>query len=118
VVYTKQIIYCDERATLACDGNCRKAWGVSGRPRVKLSENPDDYAFLADDELGEAPEDTGTYEGGEGKPFDAEGPEDMNKWCARECERSVIVQGKQPINLPDFSKRLYNIPSSDPNGEG
>lgn len=67
----------------------------------------DDYAFLADAELGTAPKDPGTYECGCAKP---DSPDNMNKWCARECERSKIVEEGNSIDLPDFSKRYYNIP--------
>jgi hypothetical protein len=34
----------------------------------------------------------------------------MNKWCARECERSDIDETVDKIALPDFSKRLLNQP--------
>ena len=60
----KLITYCGRKAILACDGKCEKAWGVSSRPKIQLSEiDEDDYCFLADDELGIAPEDPLTYEG-------------------------------------------------------
>lgn len=111
----RQITYCGKPAVLACDGNCQKAWGINNRPRVQLDPNDeDDYAFLADDELGTAPADPGTYEGGHGKPDGAIGPEDMNKWCGRECERSGLFHEFGEIQLPDFSKRLYNCSDSDP----
>ena len=117
MVYTKPITFCGQPATLACDGNCRKAWGIENRPKVMLTEDEDgggdDYAFLADGELGDAPDDPGTYEGGDGKP-DAQGSEAMNRWCARQCERSELVKPGQRVKLHDFSRRLYNVPSSDP----
>jgi hypothetical protein len=62
--------------------------------------------FLADDELGMAPIDPGTYEGGHGKPENKN--ERLNKWCARECERSIIVEVNQPLELKNYSKRVYN----------
>lgn len=97
---------------LLCDGKCCKAWGINNRPRVDFDpENPDDYAFLADGEIGEAPKDPGTYEGAHGKPEDYNDPERHNKWCARECERANFVLGERgATRLPDFSARLYNMP--------
>lgn len=104
----KEIIYFGNKTILACDGRCKKAWGINNRPREQLNEdNIDDYCFLSDDELGVAPEDPGIYEGGYAKPKNEE--ERLNKWCARECERSYLGCIDQPIELPDFSKRLYNI---------
>lgn len=103
----KAVVMFGKPVTLACDANCDKAWGVNTRPSVQLSDVDDDFAFLADGELGIAPIDPGTYEGGHAKPAlrpmrgDA-----MNKWCARECERCARL----PAALPDFSSRLRNIP--------
>ena len=82
----KQIIYFGHPRTLICDAKCEKAWGINGRPRHQLSKDEDDYELLADHELGEAPADPGTYEGGHAKP--QQRGERMNKWCCRECERS------------------------------
>lgn len=73
---------------LACDGKCEKAWGNNGRPKRQLSDDSDDYEFVADSELGDAPADPGTYEGGDAKPIDRT----HNKWCFRECERSVSMR--------------------------
>lgn len=84
------------------------------RQKKQLSENEDDYCYLADEELGDAPDDPGTYEGGHAKPTCEE--EKMNKWCVRECERCAMSgRGKvnEPLTLPDFSKRRYNISSSE-----
>jgi hypothetical protein len=112
-MHTKKILWFGEDATLACDGKCSKAWG-SQRKKVELDINdPDDIAWLADDELGEAPADPGTREGGQAKPA---GPHDMNKWCARECERSGIFMAGEEVKLRDFSHRLYNRPQK--HGEG
>lgn len=83
-----------------------------------LSDDPDDYAYLADDEVGTAPIDPGTYEGGHAKPLPDS--EKMNKWCVRECERSTLygrierAKKQQPKILPDFSKRLFNQPWKHP----
>jgi hypothetical protein len=104
---TKDGIMFGQPVTIACDGICSKAWGTNSRPRVQLSEDVDDFAFLADGELGDAPIDPRTYEGDCGKP---EGPHDMNTWCARECERSETEDRGQPIKLHDFTQRLYNQP--------
>jgi hypothetical protein len=98
-----------EEIVLACDGKCQKAWGVSNRPNIIFDEeDPDDMAFLADDELGDAPRDSGTYEGSHGKPASPV----HNKWCFRECERSDFceVQKLPSLVLPNFSKRRYNQP--------
>lgn len=92
---------------LACDSNCGKAWGISQRPKVNLSDDPDDVAYLADGELGSAPFRPGTYEGGCTKP---RGPDGMNKWCARECERSDMAETVDKLALPDYSARLFNQP--------
>ncbi len=92
-----------ETRSLSCDYRCDKAWGVSQRPRVQINEaDLDDFAFLSDDELGVAPVNPGTYEGGHGKPRNGV----HNKWCYRECERSYLA----PSEKPDFSRRVYNKP--------
>lgn len=105
---TKEIRFFGQRAILACDGKCEKAWGLNNRPREQLNvEDEDDFAWLADGELGIAPADPGTYEGGHGKPTP-----DMkleSKWCARECERGQLFRPHEPIELRDFSQRFYNI---------
>lgn len=107
-MYTKQIRWSGQAMVLACDGNCAKAWGINGRPRLCLDPgDPDDYAWLADDELGTAPQDPGVYEGGQAKPA---GPGDMNKWCSRECERSTLVSPGAPLALRAFSVRIFNQP--------
>ena len=105
-MHTKQIIWFGKSATLACDGICVKAFGINGRAKKEFdSADPDDYAFLADDELGDAPSDPGTYEGGCAKPG---GPHEMNKWCSRECERSKVFDSAEHGVLPDFSRRVFN----------
>ena len=108
---TKRLTFAGQTATHACDGKCHKAWGINHRPSVQISDEEDDDAYLADGELGEAPIDPGTYEGGHAKPRAAKGPEDINKWCTRECERSWMSEPGQPDappKLPDFSVRFYN----------
>ncbi len=131
----KDITYFGQKAKVACDEKCNKAWGMNNRPRIypeisdteifglngksvypsykKYPEDSyevDNYAYCSDDELGDAPKDPGTYEGGCGKPRDKS--EIGNKWCVRQCERCVMSDlGKfdEPLKLRDFSKRKYNI---------
>ena len=108
MVYVKPILWFDRYVVLACDGNCGKAWGINSRPKVEFDpDEPDDVAWLADGELGDAPAEPGTWEGGHGKPSN---PDGMNKWCARECERSGIFEPCKPVSLPDYSTRHYNQP--------
>lgn len=105
----KLITYFGQKAKVACDEKCNKAWGSNSRPTVQMSDDEDDYGYLSDSELGEAPEDPGTYEGGQGKE-----PRSMNKWCVRECERCVMSnpgESDKPLALRDFSKRWYNLNS-------
>lgn len=105
---TKTIFLFGNREVHACDANCRKAWGINNRPKIQLSEDEDDTIYLADHELGDAPNDPGTYEGGYAKPIgdDSKG----NKWCVRECERGGIFEPGQNIVLRDFSARIRNMP--------
>lgn len=107
----KDIIFFGQKALIACDEKCEKAWGNNERPRVQLDENDeDDYAFLSDDELGIAPVDPGTYEGGHAKPIDEE--DKLNKWCCRKCERCYLSGPNEYDKIPilkDFSKRIPNI---------
>lgn len=102
----KIITYCYQQVKVACDEKCEKAWGINNRPKVNLSDDPDDYYYLADDEVGIAPQDPGTYEGSHAKPVNKEGI--PNKWCVRECERCNMFDVDAPVVLTDFSKRVYN----------
>lgn len=105
------ITYFGQKAKVACDRQCSKAWGTNNRPRVQLSDKEDDYASLADGELGDAPVDPGTYEGDQAKPHSPD--EFPNKWCVRECERCAMSAPGEwmlPLGLPDYSKRVFNIP--------
>jgi hypothetical protein len=112
--YLKLITYFGKKVAVACDGNCAKAWGINSRPRVQLSVNPDDYEFKSDGELGDAPVDPGTYEGGVAKP-EPNDPDKLNKWCVRECERcnwyGELEQEKRQrtVVFRDFSRRVRNI---------
>lgn len=106
------ITYVGQAAKVVCDGNCAKAWGSNSRPKVYLSDNEDDYAYLADGELGEAPADPGTYEGGIGKPASA--LEFPTKWCVRECERCAMSMpgcSQLPLLPPSFAERFPNFNS-------
>jgi hypothetical protein len=109
------ITYFDQQAKVACDRRCEKAWGINNRPSVQLSDDEDDFAYLADDELGLAPVNPGSYEGGHAKPHSPD--EFPNKWCVRECERCSMSQPGEymlPLKLKRFDKREYNIPASEP----
>lgn len=107
----KMITYFGQKAKVACDEKCNKAWGRNSRPQEMMSEDEDDWVWLSDEELGEAPEDPGTYEGGHGKD-----PHSGNKWCIRECERCVMSmpgESDKPLKLRDLSKRFYNYTKHD-----
>ncbi len=121
----KDIIYFGSPCVLICDEKCNKAWGINQRERHLLSDDEDDYEWLTDDELGEAPRDPGTYEGGHAKPtvdighgvFDSPNADasKLNKWCCRECERSEMIEKSKVTDetdfealLDDFSKRKKN----------
>lgn len=103
----KSIVWFGNEMILICDGKCNKAWGINERPKNQLSNDIDDYEFLSDIELGDAPIDPLTYEGGQGKPGLKENR--LNKWCARECERSNIVRENEDFDFVDYDKRIKNI---------
>ena len=108
----RQITFFGQACVVACDANCAKAWGINARPHIDFDPtDPDDYAFLADGELGEAPVDPGTYEGGDAKP---QHPKDrLNRWCVRQCERcekSRVGKPDQIIETHDWTKRVHNQP--------
>jgi hypothetical protein len=125
----KNITYVGIPLILMCDGNCKKAWG-NGRPHIYLDDvaskvygigfpdlyhpdpdrngiDEDDWVWLADHELGDAPDDNGMVEGGHSKPI--VNADRLNKWCVRQCERSVMVEEDQDFELPNLDRRLYNI---------
>lgn len=107
---TKMITYFGQKAKVACDEKCNKAWGTNSRPTKQLSDDEDDWEWLSDAELGEAPENPGTYEGGHAKPINDS--DKMNRWCVRECERCQMShpgEYDKPLKLKDFSKRIQNI---------
>lgn len=109
-----------ERLVSFCDGKCDKAFGTMERPKVHLSPTEyDDYAFLADDEVGIAPR-SGVWDGGQGKPIDGENPEQnwLNKWCIRSCERYQEAKIGEPIDLSIniLAERACNMRSTYPVG--
>jgi hypothetical protein len=102
-VISKRITYCGKSATIACDARCDKAWGRNSRPRVRrLPDGGKDFdaPYAADEDLGTAPEDPGTYEGGEGKPLEPEAR--LNRWCCRECERCWMSPPGRPDATPEL----------------
>jgi len=104
------ITYFGQKAKVVCDRNCNKAWGMANRPQIQLSDDENDWAYLSDSELGEAPIDPGTIEGWHSKPLSSD--EFPNKWCVRQCERCEISspgEYDKPLTPPDFSKRFYNM---------
>ena len=110
----KIITYFGNAMKVACDERCEKAFGIQLRPFIKLDDNnDDDIVFLSDDEVGIAPLDPGTYEGGDAKPVNR--IDIPNKWCVRECERCVRTSYYEPITikleLPNWNDRVFNIPS-------
>lgn len=114
----KPIVFFGQRLVLACDGRCDKAWGINGRPRHRFQPEdiePDDHVHLPDSALGTAPgpgETVGLSEGGEMKPSAVpltDGAR-MNKWCARECERSEKVKPGAPIVLDNMEDPIPNMP--------
>jgi hypothetical protein len=104
---TKEIVAYGQGLVIGCDAQCSKAWGFNHRPKVLLSSDVDDYEFLADHELAEAPIDPGTYEGEDGKPRTL--GERLNKWCFRECERCTSAPAGEPLNFPNLLARKRNI---------
>ena len=103
----KQVKFFDNILILACDGKCNKAWGINSRPLNQLSDDDGDFEWLNDNELGDAPDDPQTYEGQHGKP--QAWHERLNKWCARECERSIMARPNEAFELKDFSQRIPNL---------
>lgn len=103
---SKRIVWFGTVTELRCDGRCDKAWGINGRPRTSLGSDPDDYVYKRDSELASAPGPgltVGLSEGGDMKPSAlpiTDGAQ-MNKWCARECERSVFGEDTKLPNLEE-----------------
>ena len=112
----KTITFLRQKAKVKCDENCNKAWGRNSRPKKYLSKDEDDWCYLSDKELGDAPKNPQTYEDDYGKPI---GKGNIpNKWCVRECERCVMSKPNEWnkfLALRDFTKRFYNIKFSELN---
>lgn len=109
-LFTSEITIFGEQKTIACDAKCNKAFGINGRPTSPNSLDENDWEWLADDEVDEAPgtgETAIISEGDDYKPGDL--LEAHNRWCARECERSVIVKIGETAVLLDFDQRVSNI---------
>lgn len=90
--------------TYACDKLCDRSYGRSSRPQVQYSDNPDDWAWLADHEIPEKATE-------EGKPRGMS--QYLDAAACRDCERKVSVDSALDlvnIQLPDFSRRVANIP--------
>jgi hypothetical protein len=104
----KLVLYCGQPMAVTCDARCDKAWGIEQRPSAPMPDavNGDDFEWLADDELGTAPEDPGTYEGDDAKPRTPD--ERMNRWCVRQCERHTFAAMGERVELRDFSRRVPN----------
>ena len=112
----KRITFFGQAAKVACDGRCSKAWGINSRPSVQLSDDEDDFYWIPDGELPDAPADPGTTEGDHAKPLVVQSAADMNKWCVRECERCAMSDpgaADAPLKLRDFSQRRYNKPQKN-----
>lgn len=124
---SKTILFGGRSAVLVCDGRCDKAWGINNRPSLYFQESltvpralnagerprdHDDMVHIGDDALGTAPANPGTYEGGHGKPsaLPLTDPSRMNKWCARECERSAILEPGEEVTVPNMNRPKPNIP--------
>ena len=97
-MFIRLVTYFGQPLAVMCDGRCDKAWGKTQRP-LRDEEN-----WCYDDELGIAPEDPGTYEGGEGKPFAGSGTKLSSKWCIRECERCTWANsiGRAAVEYQDL----------------
>lgn len=103
----KEILFFGCKGFICCDGKCEKAWGNNSRPCVIEGKN---VYFLPDTSLGLAPDDSGTYEGCDGKPHNIKSDLGMNRWCARECERSVFIPIGESITeskLPLFDEKVF-----------
>ena len=112
----KHVVCWGERRTVVCDGRCDKAWGINDRPHTRLSDDPDDIVYLPDSALGH-PGAPSTFEGGDGRPADAaqQTGQRMNRWCVRQCERSVVVGPTEDIVLPDLEHPRPNKPARSSN---
>lgn len=95
----KTITCLGRQAILICDKNCAQAWGLNSRPTFEVEGRK----FWIKDGEQISPNNPGTEEGGHVKPAGGQDHYKLNKWCARECERSVIVHCGESFILPDWS---------------
>jgi hypothetical protein len=68
IVLKTNITFAGQALTAICDFKCERACGKHARPTAKLSSGDAHYAFFSDGELGAAPDEPGTEEGGCRKP--------------------------------------------------
>ena len=96
-MFIRLVTYFGQPLAVMCDGRCDKAWGRTQRP-----EHPNGEWFR-DNELGYAPVNPGTYEGGEGKPLPPSAKL-SSKWCIRECERCTWANsmGRAAVEYQDL----------------
>ena len=106
MTHTEEILWFGRKAILACDAKCSHAWGRR-RPKRMLSNDCDDFESVSDYEAGPCPF-SGMDLDSDGGDMKPNSPEGKNKWCARSCERSVIVGLDDPIVLPDWSVSRFN----------
>lgn len=107
-LFGSEIPYTDNDTWISCDGKCDKAFGLAERPISENSLAEGDFEWLADDEVGDAPEVSCHTIDGENKPQLI--TELHNKWCIVHCERSILMTLGQEATLPNFDKRVPNIP--------
>jgi hypothetical protein len=112
-VLARDVKSCGKPITIYCDANCKKAWGISQRPKIKLSDDEDDVVYMSDEELKNAPRLPDSSAGLQMKPQNKD--EWLNKWCYRECERcGAFRKGEEFKGLKDWSVRRYNQPWKHP----
>ena len=110
----RSMMFLGEIHIVACDGRCDKAWGVDDRPTNRLGSDHNDFEWLADGELGQAPIDPGSLSSDNGvrKPLLVRGPDDVNEWCVDRCERMAkcrAVTSERAPDPPDLSRRRPNF---------
>ena len=112
----RPMLFCGREIVLACDGRCDLAWGMERRRRRMLSAgDPDDFVYLGDGhpDVGSPPppRELGC-EGGDFKPSAVQltdGSDKMNRWCARQCERSVGIEPRLPNLVSPVRNKPMNV---------
>jgi hypothetical protein len=99
-VIAKAMKFFGQDVVLVCDECCDMAFGISDRP--KIGETPDGaFDMVPDSEIEKkAPKDPGSTEGADSKPRNK--AERLNKWCARACERSVIIKPHETFKYGSY----------------